>query len=180
MSNIDDERDLRHLGFVFFKDEPFLEYAQELIRYKLRDYIHKCYCDRWALEVIAREDDRVNGIEQGEVLVDSRGGGTLQRFNIEERPSLKIRQGPKTSADVIILLADLIGSFEFHDHYYRDEVRRLVEVDDEPGMIVVKPKDRLKGRAWKQVDLQIRMWGGCWKRKDRKWELTSSGTVMKE
>lgn len=76
---------------------------------------------------------------------------------------------PTSDLDTEVMLSDVIGPRELAssvDIYTQTELTK-----DSKKVVMIKPKRRLKGSIWSQLNQKIREWSGFWDSRERSWRL---------
>jgi len=70
---------------------------------------------------------------------------------------------PTSDVDVEVLLSEVVGGAK--------KLTSLVEIFEEEGNCVVKPKQRIARMVWVQINNKVREWSGKWDRKMQAWTV---------
>ena len=73
---------------------------------------------------------------------------------------------PTSDLDTEVLLSDVIGSRELSSSVW---ITTLQPITDGQIVIVIRPKRRLRGSIWNNLNHAIREWGGEWLSRERAW-----------
>ena len=66
-----------------------------------------------------------------------------------------------SDVDVEVLLSDVVGGPK--------KLASLVEISQEEGNCLIKPKRRVPGGVWTEINRKVKEWNGVWSRKERSW-----------
>lgn len=66
-----------------------------------------------------------------------------------------------SDVDVEVLLSDVVGGPK--------KLASLVEISQEEDNCLIKPKRRVPGGVWTEINRKVKEWNGVWNSKERSW-----------
>jgi len=76
----------------------------------------------------------------------------------------KSKVKPTSSLDVEVLLSEALGTTKIDSYVdiYKEKRKPVA---------LVKPKKRLRGTMWSQINSKVKEWGGTWRRREQLWDV---------